>query len=135
MTRYAVGADFRQGPFNVRGEYVGAKYEDLLGDAKDGEPWGWYVKAFYYPIPKLRFIGGYSQMEHNWSGFFFTAAPVEETYDQWTVGLDYFLADGVSVMFTYNSTEGERTGLSARGFADAATLEYTRINLGVRATF
>ncbi len=76
--RYAVGASYQSGAFNVRSEYMGGKWEDkffvaekTLGDAK---PKGYYVKAFYQLNPQLRVLAGYSHLEHNFTGFFFTGS-------------------------------------------------------------
>jgi hypothetical protein len=45
------------------------------------------------------------------------------------------LGDGVLVMLSYASTEGEETEEDDDRSDPIATLEYTRINLGVQVTF
>lgn len=139
MTRYAAGVNVNVAGFMVRGEYIGGTWEKAFHD-RDIEPMGYYVKAFYRIMPDLRAFAGWSHLEHDFSGFFFAAADMEEVYDQYIFGADYFLADGVSVMLTYEMTEADRTepddstgGIPS--YAEPAKLDYHRINLGARVTF
>ena len=132
FSRYAVGADVTAGNFNVRGEYMGGQWDDkfLVAEAmtRNVEPKGYYVKAFYHVLPKLKVLVGYSHLEHDFSGFFFTASGVGEEYDTVTLGLDYSLADDVTAMLQWDNVDGTRDD----GSAD---LEFDRVTLGVRATF
>jgi hypothetical protein len=137
MTRYALGVDYTMAAFNVRGEYLGGTYEKLVSDDVDGEPSGWYVKAFYDVTPTWELMGGYSVTDMNWAGFFFAGAEMDENYTQWTLGANWRPADGVSVMFAYDSIDAERTDPSGDRYppGDETALKYGRINVGVRATF
>lgn len=139
MTRYAAGVNVNVAGFTVRGEYIAGKWEKAFQN-RDIEPKGYYVKAFYRVMPELRVFAGLSHLEHDFSGFFFAAADMEEVYDQYVVGADYFLADGVSVMLTYELTDAERTKPAdstggVPSYAEPAKLDYHRITLGTRATF
>jgi hypothetical protein len=141
FTRYAAGASFAYSGFMVRGEYMGGKWEDKTfgfgPDATVGDinPFGYYVKAFYQFMPKARVFGAYSHLDHDFSGFFYTASSLSETYDTYEGGVDYELADGATAMLTYSKVDAEREAEEGARSDYSAKLDYSRITLGFRVTF
>ena len=132
MTRYAFGLNLNVGDLTLRGEHMAGTWESqyLVAEKvrRDISPSGYYLKALYHFLPNLRGLASYSHLDHDFSGFFYTASGVGETYDTYTLGLDYVLADGVTVMLQYNMVDAARDDGSAE-------LDYDRLTLGVRATF
>jgi hypothetical protein len=130
--RYALGASYQTGPVAVRGEYMGGKWEDefFVTDAVTGDikPKGYYIKVLYDFLPRFRALAGYNHLKHDFTGFFFTDTMAEETYDGYVLGVNFALADGTTVMLTYNHLEGDRSD-------DSATLDTDRLTLGVRTDF
>jgi hypothetical protein len=141
FSRYAAGAALSFSGFSVRGEYMGGTWEDkfIVADlaTSDVEPSGYYVKAFYNVTPEFKVFAGLSHLEHDFSGFFFTASSLAETYDTTVIGADYVIADGATVMLAYNMVNAEREAdETARNSDDySAMVDYARLTMGLRVTF
>ena len=132
MERYAFGINLNIKDLTLRGEYMAGTWENQYlvaeGVRRDISPSGSYIKALYNFLPNLRGLVGYSHLNHDFSGFFYTGSGVGETYDTVTLGLNYFLADGVTAMLQYSMVDADRDDGSA-------ALEYDRVTLGMRVTF
>lgn len=126
--RYAAGINIEYQDLTIRSEFMGSRWENKLPTGKDAEAWGVYVKGFYRLTPQLRAMVAYNHTDHNFSGFFFAANDVDEEYDQVTLGLHYFLAEGATVMLNVSFVDAERADGSAE-------LDFVRITLGTRITF
>ncbi len=132
MMRYALGVNYTWRDLTLRGEYMGGTWKDQFivfeGRRDDVHPRGYYVKALYKFTEKLQGLVNYNHLEHDFSGFFYTATDVNEEYDTITLGVDYSLADSVTVMFQVSTIDGSRDDHSA-------DLGYEKITLGMRTTF
>jgi hypothetical protein len=130
--RYALGAMYQTGPVTVRGEYIGGTWDDeyFVTDmvTKDVKPKGYYVKVLYEFLPRFTVLAGYNHLKNDFTGFFFTDTTAEETYDNYVLGVNYALANGTTVMLTYDRVDGDRSDGSAKVDTD-------RLTLGVRTDF
>jgi len=125
--RYAFGAQFKYQSLDIMGEYLYKDWENLPltgGERADGERKGYYMKALYRFNQEWRGLVKYSSVKL----YSASTTMLEDTYDTICVGLNYFIAEGSTIMPQVSFVDADRSDGSE-------TLEYIRFTIGWRTTF
>lgn len=131
MTRWSGGLAYEYGPFNIRGEFAGGNWEKSISGTKDAKPSGYYVKAFYKVFPWMQCMIHYDYVDHNFTGFFYTA-PGSEEYVTITPEIRFSLGESTFVYFQYDIADWTK-----RNSAGIKTdeIEFKRLTVALRTTF
>ncbi|NQV18958.1 MAG: hypothetical protein HQ534_10485 [Armatimonadetes bacterium] len=125
--RYAFGASYTAGAFNIRSEVAGSTWEDkntVNGTLEDDKPFGYYVHTSYAlkPWAKLQFRYDFADNNGSDSGV------GDETYTSIKPGLQLLVADGAAILVNYDIATRIRESSGSK-------LEYGRLIVGMRVTF
>ena len=125
--RYAFGASYTAGAFNIRSEVAGSTWEDkntVDGTLEDDKPFGYYVYTNYALTPWAKVQLRYDFADNNGSD----SEVGEETYTSIKPGLQLLVADGAAILVNYDIAKRIRE-------RDGTKLEYGRLIVGMRVTF
>ncbi len=128
LYRYAAGVDWKHKKLNILGEYLYTRRNDLLlsgGLREDGTRDGYRLKAIYRFTPKWQGLIDYSHANlYNLDSTFMR----NDTYDEVTFGLDYFLMPSSTIIGQFSLGDASRSD-------DSEKLQYRRFTIGWRTTF
>lgn len=127
--QYALGLDVRFREFNLSGEYLSRKRDDvplLGGGLADGTNEGFYIKGKYTFSPKWAVVLKYSDVDLFLPG---ATQMLTDNYQTIALSLNYWLWEGASdIIPQVEWVDAERSDGSA-------TLKYFRWTIGWRTTF
>ena len=151
--RYAVGAEYENGPWYLRSEYIqstqqGARIlknaSNAIGGADDKTQNGYNAVARYLVSPQLKLSAIYATYTNNSNsyGSIAIATDAKETYRDFALSAIYTIASDFDINLTYQLSNYARTDSGVAnaqnvngGLNASETLDFTRIILGTRLLF
>jgi len=128
LLRSVTGFDWKYQKFNLTGEYIYNKWDQLVTTGTitaDGKREGYYLRAMYNFTPKWRGLVKYSHAELYKTGLAFMKS---DNYDTTILAVDYFLTPNSTIIGQYQFVDADRSDGSE-------SLDFGRFTLGWRTTF